>query len=246
MVEETKGVVEKANGEKPEATIELKVTPSVQKVEAEAAVPKVEAPAKKTVEKIAKKVAKKPVAKRAPVKKIKAKAPVAKKPALQPVKKKELNMGKMDINNWFASFELPTADKVEELVADANKKGEEFIAKSKSATEELAALTKANIEAVVEAGKIATAGAKKIGEELVEDGRDGFEKASQAMKAFAEAKSPTEVMELQAKLVRENVDHMIAETSALTEQWVKLAGEAFQPVSNRASLNAEKLKAMIA
>ena len=28
--------------------------------------------------------------------------------------------------------------------------------------------------------------------------------------------------------------------------WVKLAGEAMQPVSNRASLNAEKVKAMFA
>ncbi|MBW0145745.1 phasin family protein [Sphingomicrobium clamense] len=239
MTDETKGSkVEKTEGDKPEVKVEPEVKAAVQKVNAEATAPKAKAPVKK-------KIAKKPAAKRAPVqKKIKAKAP-AQKAAPSP-KKKENTMGKMDINNWFAAFELPTADKVEELVADANKKGEEFIAKSKSATEELAELTKANIEAMVEAGKIATAGAKQIGEELVEDGRDGFEKASEAMKAFAEAKSPAEVMELQAKMVRENVDHMIAETSALTEQWVKLAGEAMQPVSNRASLNAEKIKAFMA
>ena len=229
--------VETTEGAKPEVKVEPEVKAAAQEIKTEAKAEKAPAPVKK--------IAKKPAAKRAPAaKKIKAKAPV-KKAAPAP-KKKEYTMGKMDMNNWFAAFELPTADKVEELVADAGKKGEEFIAKSKSATEELAALTKANIEAVVEAGKIATAGAKKIGEELVEDGRDGFEKASEAMKKFAEAKSPAEVMELQAKMVRENVDHMIAETSALTEQWVKLAGEAFQPVSNRASLNAEKVKALFA
>ena len=50
---------------------------------------------------------------------------------------------------------------------------------------------------MVEAGKIATSGAKQIGEELVEDGRDGFEKASEAMKAFAEAKSPAEPLGIQ-------------------------------------------------
>lgn len=239
MTDNTNGSkVEKTEGDKPEVKVEPEVKAAAQKVKTEAKTEKALAPVKK-------KIAKKPAAKRAPaMKKIKAKAP-AKKAAPSP-KKKELNMGKMDINNWFAAFELPTADKVESLVADANKKGEEFIAKSKSATEELAQLTKANIESVVEAGKIATAGAKKIGEELVEDGRDGFEKASEAMKSFAEAKSPAEVLELQAKMVRENVDHMIAETSALTEQWVKLAGEAMQPVSNRASLNAEKVKAMFA
>ena len=242
MTDVTKGTtVETTEAAKPAVELEPEVKQAVAQINADAAVEKAAAPATK------KTIAKKPAAKRAPAtKKIKAKAPVAKKPAPQPIKKKEDTMGKMDINNWFAAFEMPTADKVEALVADASKKGEEFIAKSKSATEELAAMTKANIEAMVEAGKIATSGAKKIGEELVEDGRDGFEKASEAMKKFAEAKSPTEVMELQAKMVRENVDHMIAETSALTEQWVKLAGEAMQPVSNRASLTAEKLKAMIA
>ena len=240
MADETKdSKVETTEGAKPEVKIESEVKTAVEKLNAEAKVEKAPAPVKKAT---------KPAAKRAPAKKIKAKAPKAavKKTAGPKPEKKENVMTKMDINNWFAAFELPTADKVEELVADAGKKGEEFIAKSKSATEELAELTKANIEAMVEAGKIATAGAKQLGEELVEDGREGFEKASAAMKSFAEAKTPAEVLELQAKIVRENVDHAIAEGAALTEQWVKLAGEAMQPLSTRASLNAEKMKAMIA
>lgn len=231
MADEIKGTKPEPKAETPKVEVEPEVKAAVREINAEAT--KTIAEAKAT----------KPAVRRV-AKKIKAKA-APKLDAPKPETKEDI-MTKMDINNWFAAFELPTAEKVEELVADAGKKGEEFIAKSKSATEELAELTKANIEALVEAGKIATAGAKKLGEELVEDGREGFEKASTAMKSFAEAKNPAEVMELQARMVRENVDHAIAEAAALTEQWVKLVGDAMQPVSTRASLNAEKIKAMMA
>jgi hypothetical protein len=39
---------------------------------------------------------------------------------------------------------------------------------------------------------------------------------------------------------------MVAETSKLTENMVKLAGEAFQPLSNRASANAERFNNFVA
>ena len=41
-------------------------------------------------------------------------------------------------------------------------------------------------------------------------------------------------------------DRVVAETSKLTESLVKLAGEAFQPLSNRASANAERFNTLVA
>ena len=40
--------------------------------------------------------------------------------------------------------------------------------------------------------------------------------------------------------MRASFDRMVADGSKLTEQMVKLTGEAVQPLSNRASVNAEK------
>jgi phasin family protein len=72
-------------------------------------------------------------------------------------------------------------------------------------------------------------------------GRESVEQASAAVKTLAEAKSPTEFFQLQSELARASFVRAVAETSKLTEQLVKLAGEAVQPLSTRASLNAERL-----
>ena len=92
---------------------------------------------------------------------------------------------------------FPAADKFQALFADAGERSQELVAKSQKATEELTDLAKANVEAFVEAGRIAAAGAKSIGQDVVASGRDGFEQASDAVKTLAEAKSPTEFFQLQ-------------------------------------------------
>jgi len=46
--------------------------------------------------------------------------------------------------------------------------------------------------------------------------------------------------------VRSQFDRFVSESSKLTEQVVKLAGEAIQPISNRASVNAERVNELMA
>ena len=53
-------------------------------------------------------------------------------------------------------------------------------------------------------------------------------------------------MQLQSELARTSFDRMVAESSKLTESMVKLAGEAFQPLSNRATANAERFNTLVA
>ncbi|HVI06343.1 MAG TPA: phasin family protein, partial [Sphingomicrobium sp.] len=65
-------------------------------------------------------------------------------------------------------------------------------------------------------------------------------------RSLAEAKSPTEYLQLQSDFVRASFDRAVAESSKLTESFVKLAGEAFQPISNRASANAERFNTLVA
>lgn len=151
-----------------------------------------------------------------------------------------------DFSKMFAGVELPGADQFQTLVAEANERGQDMVKKSQKAAEELAELAKANVEALTEAGRIAASGAKTLGQDLLASGREGFEQASASVKTLADAKSPTEFVQLQAELARTSFDRMVAEGSKFAEAMVKLAGEAVQPISNRASINAERMSEIAA
>ncbi|HET7576712.1 MAG TPA: TIGR01841 family phasin [Sphingomicrobium sp.] len=149
--------------------------------------------------------------------------------------------------NFFNGFEaVPAFAPFQSYFAEANERGQELAKKSQKVAEELADLTRANVEAVVEAGRVASEGARSIGQDVVAKQRDSFEQAADAIRTLAEAKSPTEYLQLQGEFARASFDRAVAETSKLTESLVKLAGQAFQPLSNRATANAERFNTLVA
>jgi len=149
--------------------------------------------------------------------------------------------------NFFNGFEaVPAFAPFQTLFADANERSQDLVKRSQKVAEELADLTRANVEAIVEAGRVASEGARSIGQDVVASSRDGVEQAADAIRSLAEAKSPTEYLQLQGEFARASFDRAVAETSKLTESLVKLAGEAFQPISNRATANAERFNTLVA
>ena len=149
--------------------------------------------------------------------------------------------------NFFKGFDaVPAFAPFQTIYSEANERSQDLVKRSQKVAEELADLARANVEAVVEAGRVATAGARSIGQEAVSSSRDGFEQAADAIRSLAEAKSPTEYLQLQSDFARASFDRAVAESSRLTESLVKLAGEAFQPLSNRASANAERFNTLVA
>ena len=149
--------------------------------------------------------------------------------------------------NLFNGFDaVPAFAPFQSLFADANERSQELAKKSQKVAEELADLTRANVEAVVEASRVAAEGARSIGQNVVATSRDNVEQAADAIRSLAEAKSPTEYLQLQGEFARASFDRAVAETSKLTESLVKLAGEAFQPLSNRATANAERFNSFVA
>ena len=165
----------------------------------------------------------------------------ARKPAV--AKKRNETMTKTIFNGFDA---VPAFAPFQSIFAEANERSQEFAKKGQKVAEELADLARANVEAVVEAGRVAAEGAKAIGQDVVATSRDGVEQAADAIRSLAEAKSPTEYLQLQGDFARASFDRAVAETSKLTESLVKLAGEAFQPLSNRASANAERFNTLVA
>jgi phasin family protein len=150
-------------------------------------------------------------------------------------------------NNFFNGFDaVPAFAPFQSLFADANERSQDLVKKSQKVAGELADLTRANVEAVVEAGRVAAEGSRALGQDAVSASRAGFEQAADAIRSLAEAKSPTEYLQLQSDFARASFDRAVAQSSALTESFVKLAGEAVQPLSNRASANAERFNTLVA
>jgi phasin family protein len=149
--------------------------------------------------------------------------------------------------NAFPGFEaFANAAPFQAVFGDAGQRGQDMARRSQQVAQEMADIARANVEAMVEATRLAAEGARSIGQDAVARTRDGAEQAADAIRSLAEAKSPTEFVQLQSELARTSFDRMVAESSRLTESMVKLAGKAFQPLSNRATANAERINNIVA
>ena len=144
--------------------------------------------------------------------------------------------------NVFAGFNaFPAAPAFDTFFAGAAERSEQVALRSRKAAEQLADLYRGNIEAFAEAGRIAANGAQSIGQSVMAKGRDSVEETASTVRSFAAAKSPTELLQLQSDFARNAFDRFVEDSANVAESMVKLAGEAFQPISNRASANVEKL-----
>ena len=149
--------------------------------------------------------------------------------------------------NAFAGFgAFPAAAGFEKLINDTTGRSEEVAKRSRKAAEELADIGRGNLDAVVEASRIATSGAQSIAQKALAKSRDNVERAADTVRSMAEAKNPSDLLQLQAEFVRGAFDRFVSESSNLTESMVKLAGESFQPISNRATRNVERFNTIIA
>ena len=65
---------------------------------------------------------------------------------------------------------------------------------------------------------------------------------TEAAQRYAAVKTPAEFFQLQSELSRTALDSAVKQGAKTTEMTVKLANDAFQPLSNRISLAVSKLK----
>ena len=149
--------------------------------------------------------------------------------------------------NMFAGFDaFNGTSPFQSLFTQTGERSQEAAKKTQKVAQELTDLARANVEAIVEAGRVAAEGARSIGQDAVARTREGAEQAADAIRSLTEAKSPTEFVQLQSEFARTSFDRMVAETSRWTESMVKLAGKAVQPLSNRATANVERFNDIVA
>ncbi|HEY0837349.1 MAG TPA: phasin family protein [Azospirillum sp.] len=102
--------------------------------------------------------------------------------------------------------------------------------------EELAAFSKENVDAIVQSSAIVAKGAEEIGKEVAAFAQSAFEKNVAAGKALMSVKSINEAVELQNSFAKQSFDSFVAEATRIQELSVKVANEAFAPLTAR--LNA--------
>jgi len=222
-------------------------TPAAAKIDAAVAevkaAPKTAAVPKKAARKA---VAKKPAAKKAAVKKTQAPRRAAK---AQPVAAKTVAAASRAIPTITQLKDkimatTKTADfttTVKTAAADAQTRAKAAYDKLQAYTGEMTEMTKGNVEALVESGKILGAGVQDIARGEFEAAKGAFETATADLKAMAAVKSPTELFKLQGEIARRNFDAAVARASKNAEVSLKLANDAFAPISSRMSLAAERL-----
>lgn len=191
------------------------------------------APAKKPA--VAKKLAvKKAAAPKAAVKKIAPKA--ATKPVAVATK------GFKTMNDTVKKFADEAKTRIETLTADMNGRTKEAMEKSSKLAEEAVAFNKANLEALVEAGKIAAKNVEVLSQEAVAFGRKSIEDATVAFKGYSAVKTPADFFKLYAENSKKAFDAAVAQTSKTSELVVKMANDSFAPISNRVSVITSKMK----
>lgn len=133
-------------------------------------------------------------------------------------------------------------EKAKSAFTEASERAKAQMEKGTRAFEDVAAFNKGNIEAIVESSKIAAKGFEKMGQGAAEYAKASYEHATGTLKSMSSVKSPTELFKLQSDFARSSFDAFVAEASRSTEAVLKLAGEIAQPISNRVTIAAEKIK----
>ena len=152
---------------------------------------------------------------------------------------------KNETSKTFENAQAAT-DQVQAIFGDVNERAKTQLEKNARIAEEMTELGKGNVEALVASSKIVARGVETLGQEVAEFGRKSFEEASAALKSFAEVRSPTDLFRLQSEFAKSQFESMIAESSKMSEAMIKLAGEVAQPLTNRYSVAAERVKSVVA
>lgn len=223
---------------KPVATPAAPVVaaPAAEKTATAVKTKTVKAKAKPVQKKAAKPAAKKAAPKTA-AKTIAPQTKVAPKPVAAATK------GFKTMNDTVKKFADEAKTRAEALTADFNEKAKEAMSKTSKLAEDAVEFNKANVEALVEAGKIAAKGIETLGQEGVTYARKSFEDTTAALKGYTAVKTPADFFKLYAENSKKAFDAAVAQTSKTSELVVKLTNDSFAPISNRVSVITSKMKA---
>ena len=131
---------------------------------------------------------------------------------------------------------------IKTAAAEVQAKAKLALAKGSEVLGEVGEFTKGNVEALKTSGKILGTGLQDLGKTCVAEGKSAYATVTGDVKELKAVKTPTDFVRLQTSILRRNFDHAFDFGGKNSEAMIKLAGEAFAPISARASLAIEKVK----
>ncbi|HYH39003.1 MAG TPA: TIGR01841 family phasin [Azospirillum sp.] len=112
--------------------------------------------------------------------------------------------------------------------------------------EELNALTKGNVEAVVQSGTIVAKGAEEAGKQVAAFTQSSLEQSLAIGKSAMAVKSIRELVDLQNSYLKASLDALVAESTKLQQLSIKVTNEALAPLNARVNVAVEKLSKPLA
>lgn len=131
---------------------------------------------------------------------------------------------------------------VEKMAQAGNQAFKDSVEKSLGALNEVNALSKGNVEAVVESLTAATKGAETVGAQAMAFSKKNWEEAVAAAKTLSGAKSVQEVVELQSKYAKASMEAYVSELNLLTETLSASFKDTFKPINARMTAAVEKFQ----
>ena len=132
--------------------------------------------------------------------------------------------------------------KMQDTMKDVQARAKTAFEKSQAMFGDAGEFTKGNVEAMVESGKILASGVQAMGKTYIAEVKSTIETVQADAKELRTVKSPADFVKMQSTLMRKYFDNVVAYNSKNAEAALKLANEAFQPISSRVSLAVEKVK----
>ncbi|UEM01986.1 phasin family protein [Skermanella rosea] len=136
---------------------------------------------------------------------------------------------------------MATTPNYEQFATVSKEQMEKAAAQIVKGYEEYATFSKANVDALIQAGTVLAKGFEELGKRALAYSQSSLESGAAASKAAMSVKTVRDLVDLQSSYTKSTLDTALAESAKLSELSVKVANEAFQPINARLNATIEKL-----
>jgi hypothetical protein len=140
----------------------------------------------------------------------------------------------------------PITAQTEHAITMAKANFEQIAAKSREAIEQsmktvgvVTEMTRGNVEALLESSRTAAGGMQVIGQEVVNYGKQTFERTTAAGRTMALARTAPELIQLQSEFARTEFATAIAEYLKLSQTMFQAMTAMFEPLQKQAITAAQ-------
>ncbi len=115
----------------------------------------------------------------------------------------------------------------------------EGMTRAMKTAEQVAQFSQGNVEAIVKSSQIWATGWQDLSKQMAATAKANMDETMSAFKALTSVKSLKEAFDLQSSFARTSMEKAMAESGKLTEHSLKLAEQAFAPISARVNAAVE-------